>query len=370
MSTSETVPRGPDSGEVPELLPDLALGFDARTMRAEDVAPTFDALALGKLAFRRWYVVLVGIVITSAVALLVARDVQPTYEMTAPYLISSPQFRGDAADLQLRKGTLAGSIAASLNVGGVSGRILDDATDATYQVMTSGEEGVIEVLSNSPDAEQSARIVARVMAAIVDLADLRQEELQVPVADRFVARTLSQPDVTTGEGIETVNVEGSETVSIQAVGAILLESPLTSNANPYSSPSLTFRVIEEVLEAPNRVGQVARGDSSYDLSRLPRDTAPIFYVTAQGSDVSDTLATFEGAVAASQAVLDSRQEGAGIPQTRRITLEALSQPISPLLLSNNLVRPLAVIVGLGGIVALSLAVAVDAVARRRRPGRR
>lgn len=151
-----------------------------------------------------------------------------------------------------------------------------------------------------------------------------------------------------------------------AVGLETGEEPTAGAMNPYSSGSLTARVLEEVMRSPDVRGEVGSGgDASYVVEQMSRDRAPILYVTTTGTDPSEVSLTYSAVMLRMEEELERRQTDAGVPTTLRVQLDSLSHPTTRLA-SRNLRRPVASIVGLGGIATLSAAVGLDHLLARRR----
>lgn len=144
--------------------------------------------------------------------------------------------------------------------------------------------------------------------------------------------------------------------------------------NPYlsfnGSLPMTAQVITYQLMAPGSVQSLAAQGyrASYAVTLAANAAgAPVVDVLVTGSNkaaVENTLHGVTNEIATNLTALQT-----GISHNNRITALTLSVAMQPSLSTSKTARPLVVVLGLGLVLALSIPLMVDGVARRRTPDR-
>ena len=332
-----------------------------------------DVLTIGRIVLRRWYVVLIGILLTAAAVYAVATNIEPTYESSGSFLLTSPDMRGEGApDLGVVAHLAnAEGIIHSLTTGTTPEAFTEDVDGGSYTIFASPDGSVLTVEAVADRPEGAVTIAGAVVAAIHD--EVAQQQAAVGISDnsRRISRTLQEPSVETATLAPDTATGGAEAGAYLSSGSVLIVDPPEGTANPYASSTFTLRVLEETLMSPLVYASTLDGrETTYELAQVPRDVAPILYVTASGADPDEVQATFAAVVDRTRAELANRQEAAGVGPSSLMSLEPLSVPTAPQLASTNLKRPLAAALGLGGMATLALVLVSDRAlgsrARRRR----
>jgi capsular polysaccharide biosynthesis protein len=164
--------------------------------------------------------------------------------------------------------------------------------------------------------------------------------------------------------------------SYQAQGSLLLRPPPPVAEpdeevfNPYllyNNLQIPARVAQDVLlqtaELESLADQGATG--AFDVFLDPTGTTPLVAFTAVGATEDEAVETAEIAMARFDEILVQRQLSEGSPEGRLITTEVVTEAAVSEVLVGSKIRAAVAALGLGLILTVSLALMVEALARRR-----
>ena len=313
-----------------------------------------DLLTILRAVLRRWYVVVpVGLLALGA-AVYVQATIPPQYEARGSVLLESPEF--DTSRLP----------SSVVNANALLDRI--ETGDTLAELGSGGasllplaiERNAVELQAVAAEPADAISSVETGLEWLRDEAAQLQEDAGIPEEDRLRASILT-PDLEA-----EVRADGRFVAS----GRVVFRDPAAATSNPYSASSSTVGLLTEILRSEAgrlRVAERTSGGAGFQLSSS-READAVINVTTTGSEPEAVIAAYH-AVAEELAVeLDQRQERADVPATRRITVVELSIPHSVVDVSPPLNRSVAAIVGLGGILALSMALGLESFLALR-PGR-
>lgn len=147
---------------------------------------------------RRWYVVLIGLVLTLGLAAAAARSAQPTYQAEATaVLLPGESTIPEGGNPFLYLGDLVQArdvVLQSLNSDAVKEEILGGRSDLDYlsvaDILASGP--MIVITTSAPSAEAALQLREEVLSALPVRLDTLQDEANTPTSARFEALTLSE----------------------------------------------------------------------------------------------------------------------------------------------------------------------------------
>ena len=312
-----------------------------------------DLLTIIQTVLRRWYVTLPVLLATFGLAFYVQTNIPSEYEARGSVLLEEPRF--DPSRLP----------ASFVNAGAIIDRFEESDAATTLaagdvqvgaQARDSTTLEVTALGSDSNDVESST------MAAMdwisTEVAALQQEE-NVAEEERLRVSVLTP----------VVTAEPQPGGSFEAVGVVILRDPASGTDNPYSAGGGTTSLLQAVATSDTGRARVNRATASgvgFDLS-VSRDNSAIISITTTGPNPAGVINAFDVVREVLAEELDSRQERADVPGSRRILITDLARPEVVRDVSPPLSRAVAAIVGAGGLTALGLAIAVESIVSRRRP---
>jgi hypothetical protein len=309
---------------------------------------------------------------TLAAALFLGTRVDPTYEAIASVLISGPpstfvaespeDSAGGPSAAEPESGAVTPAIVSAIVTGdsGV-GRLVEEGASPDF-VITADNEGIMRVEATAATREEAVSSVNEILGEMERVIDRRQEEANVLNSQKAQLQVLAEP---------TMDQTDVRRGNYRAEAAAIIDRG-SGVASPFQDLYHTARVIEVAMMAPTTRADVLEGSGGLDyiVEQVPRDTAPLLFITVTGPDRSPVGATLERAIDKMQQLAADRQAQEGVDRSRWIEFDVLSIPDQAGVVSSNLLRPLVTIIALGGIAAVSLAVLYDSWARRDRRGLR
>ncbi len=317
---------------------------------------------------RRWWVVASVLLLTVlAAALTVVRG--SDYEATASLLLASPELGGSDQTPSESGATLDPSIIVEI-VDGDSTRVdLGSQFDVTDYSVTVIADRILRVEAASDTAAGVVQTADAVIGEIQRVAeDLYAEEGRDATLD-----ILSRPTIARQRTLSSPI--GETSVEFFAAGSVLLavkEVNEIAASNPYTASGETLRVLAEVVE-PERVREsitkgIDDGDAKFEIIFDSYDVAPILHVVATAPNAEAAMDTLEAAVAFLDGDLKERQALAGADGSTYLSYQRLVYP-EVAEQAGGLQRPIATIVVLGVVAAVSLAVLVDTIIANRKKRR-
>ena len=324
---------------------------------------------------RRWWVALPIVLMTVGAVIWIASGSTAEYQARARLLLASPAIVGvdtESPDQENERAILDPVVVREIAEGdatraqiGVLGNDVDysitDVGNGIFRIETvsSDEDSVLEVAPAVIEAVEG--VVAELDAADAD----RTAEVQILSEPRFVR----QRTVETDEGVETEYfARGSMALVISGTGA----SGVTGDPNPYSASVGTLRVLEELSSTEAVLAAVREevGDSAaaFELQFDTRDAAPLVHVVATATTPETTMATLDSVLMFLDEDLQERQALTGANESTFVRLQRLSVPDEAEVPEGSLRRPIATIIVLGLVGAVSLAVLVDSLMTARTGG--
>jgi hypothetical protein len=312
-----------------------------------------DIITIVQAVFRRWYISFPLVAVAAVAAFYIQSNTPPAYQAEGQLLLADPSL--DPSGLP----------ASVVDVDEIL-RLLDEPSvredlesgDAVYQV--EAEDQSTFVVTVSAPGEQTARSTALAIRDwVTDHVESQQAEAGFPDPERLQVRGGERVSVTTD----------TQTGTGQAGSVITLFDPTAGFVNPYVASIMTVRLLIVAVESDAGRGEVLQRTGTgvgFLLTQSPRDAAPIMGVTTTGSDPSAVLSAFDAVRQVVDVELQQRQDRAEIPLTRRTRVEALATPQRVTDVSPPVERAAAAIFGLGGLLAVAAAIAVDGIQTRRR----
>lgn len=310
-----------------------------------------DLLTLIRIVLRRWYVTMPVLLVAFGLALYVQSTIPEKYEARGSVLLEDPRL--DPSRLP----------ASFVHTGAILDRFEESdaptvvATGDTRVVPRPRDRWTLEITavgSDPNDVESSVRATMDWVSA--EVANLQDEE-DVAEEERLRVSILTP----------AVAAEPQPGGNYEAVGEVILRDPADGIDNPYTAGGGTTSLLQAVVGSDSgraRVNERTAPGVGFDIATT-RDNASIIMITTTGSDPAALFDAFDVVRDALASELDARQERAGVLESRRIIITDLARPQAVVDVSPPLSRAVAAIIGLGGLVALGLAVAVESIADRR-----
>lgn len=327
-----------------------------------------DIIEIARTVFRRWYVVVPVLMVTGVLVFAVASNAEPTYETSGSFLLADAALVGGSEQPGV---TVTPQVVGEVVQGdAVRQRVREQGGTADYEVAVENAEGLMRITATG-ESEQAAVTTVQVVTEEIQraLAE-RQAEAGTPEQRRGTVEVLSS--ASTARLVVPDGAE-DEAAGYVSTGALKVNLPDDTGGNPYAaSLGGTTRVLEEVMQSP-QVRQEITGERSadtYEVTMLPRDTAPILNLAVTSASAQGAMDTYDAVADRMATELRERQELAGARPASMLTLQPLSVPAGVTVAGGELRRPLIVIVGLGLVAAISLAVLVEGLATRARRERR
>lgn len=311
-----------------------------------------DLLTIVQAVFRRWYVAVPIGLAALGIAVYLQSNIPPQYQAAGQILLAEPRL--DPSRLPSAAVDLSGTLAL-LEDEAVSDQL---ATDGAEFTVLPAEEGTVSILATATQPAPAIETVQAVTQWLDDEVTSRQVEVGISDDERLRVRSLTP----------LVGAVEQDDGTYQSVGSVLIQDPSENVQNPYAASTTTGRLLEVSLESDAgraRVNELTGGYISYDIGQSARDVAPIMEISTFGTDPERVLAGFEQVSDVLAEELDARQARADVPPSRRVIIEEIAAPQQVMDVSPPLDRSVAVVVGLGGLLAVSLALALDGLMTRR-----
>ncbi len=311
-----------------------------------------DIITIVLTVLRRWLLVVPILLVALAVAAVAESRADPEFSAFGSVLLSHPEL--DPSRLPLTRMEVDG-VLADVEVAAADGELPVGGTEVT--ILQTGEQTVEVVAVGASDEEVTEGTRALLDAISSRIAQIQQDK-EVPSEERTevveVDRQLS---------------DSEDLAQVEMVRTLYLDDPTVGIDNPFGASAETARVLEVALESD--AGRLALAQDvghqvDFDISQADRDAAPIVGIETLASSQEQALADFSHVVDSLTAELDARQARALIPESRRVVVEVLAAPQSVEDISPPISRLAVAIVGLGGLLAVGLALLVESVMARRR----
>lgn len=328
---------------------------------------------IARVLRRRWWVLVAVLALTVVALVLTVVSLKSQYEATAALHLAQPELRASETESSNHRDavTLSPLVVTEIVEGDSTREKLGYATGTTdYSVALIGE-GVLQVEATSAEA-----------APVVPAANAVLDEIERLIADanaqdsltRMSIEILSRPSVVRERPVplddDMVTGEEGEQPQIEyyATGSVLLavdEVETVTPRNPYTASSGTLRVMLEVADAEAVrdaiLDEFDDDEADYEFVFTAGDEAPIVYVVATARSSQDAMDTLEAVVALLDEELRSRQVEAGADESTHIWYQRLSYPDEAEPVAGSLRRPIATVLVLGIVAAISLAVLADSI---------
>lgn len=324
-----------------------------------------DLLTILITVVRRWPVVLVVFLATLAGVQSVTSRAIPEYEATGTLLLhqTQDQSSGDVEGSTAVTNTFV--IAEVMNSGDMRASVAEEGFVGDYNAQAE-MSGILRVVVTGEEPDGLADTVLAILNRAREETVARQSMTTLAVPSD-VFEILSVPTTATVDArYRMENPEATDTRYVARGSALI--TPLTVEQNVFQPDAYTIRVLAEAMQSQSVVDEVrAEGlRSSFVVSNLPRDPAPIMYLTTSGSDPADVLASYDHVASVLSRRLAELQEEAGADPTTVIQVHDLASPQQAVLLTTNRTRPAVALAGLGLIASVTLALLVDAIIARRK----
>lgn len=310
-----------------------------------------DLLALIQIVVRRWYATVPILLATIGLAAYVQSAIPPEYEARGSVLLEEPRFDPSRLPTSVVN---ADTLVDRFDQDQVGASLMVGETQLIPQVR---DRSTIEITGVGADPDEVASTVDGAMDWFVDDVTTLQDEEGIDGAERLRASILTP----------IVAAEELPGGTYQATGLIVLRDPASGTDNPFSAGGGTTSLLTAVATSDSgiaRISQATGPNVTFDLTPA-RDNASIITITTAGPDPADVIGAFDVIREVLAEDLDARQARADVPTSHRIVINDLAPPQTVTDVSSPLNRAVAAIVGVGGLLALGVAVIVEGVLTRR-----
>lgn len=310
-----------------------------------------DLLTILKIVFRRWYVTVPIVLIALLAAWQVQSGIAPMYEARGSVLLEEPRFDPSRSPTSLVN---AETVVTMLETEG----IIDEASRGeTDMVSRARDLTTIEFAAAGRNAAAVSSSVDRVLELARDAVTELQTEQNIPEAEQLTGMVL------TPAAVAEEQVAGN----FIALGTLLLRDPSAGIENPYYAGGATTSVLQTVVSSDaGRVRVAERAPGIGFAVDSTRDAEAIINITTMGADAQAVIEGFGVVRDVLNEELDARQARADVAASRRIIVTNLAEPQSVSDVSPPLNRAVAAIIGLGGLLAIIVAVALESLLGRSR----
>lgn len=312
-----------------------------------------DILTIVQAVIRRWYLTLPIILMGLGGAYFLDSSIPPEYEANGQVLLANPELDPTGLPSALVD---VDDVVARINAG-----LIDDEVDATSGMLraTSSDPSTLQLTVLGDDQEAVERVARNVVEWYGGEVDTVQSRAGIPEDERL---RLDSSSI----GIGAEETEGGD---FEVRTAIALRDPTAGSSNPFGASNTTIRILTVAVQSDSGrqvVNSRTADGVGFELDQSSRDSAPILRITTYGSDPEGVIAAFDEVLEVFASELEARQDRAEVPTTRRTRLEVLAAPTRVSDVSPPLDRSVAAIIGVAGIIAVALAIAVESIASRRR----
>lgn len=315
----------------------------------------------------RWWVAGLVLLVTAAGVYWIVSTATDRYEAYATLLLVTPDVVGsddEPSTAQQPDLILDPAVVSEIAGGdGFLSRLGSNERNVDYSITPVGG-GVLRVEARS-DSED---VVLDTAAALID--EIRRVAEQLDESDPQRAgevSVLSQPRFARERTI--TDREGNDQTEYYSVGSVYLaiseEFRPSTPPNPYTASDGTLRVIQEASSDPAAREEILAGteneQASFEIGRQSRDPVPLLYVTTSAATPQATMDTLDSVVSFLDSDLADRQASTGADESTWLELQRLVFVEEAEKVEARLGRPIAAVVVLGVVAALSLALLIDSL---------
>lgn len=328
---------------------------------------------------RRWWIAGLVLVLTAAATIWIVSNTKDQFQATATLLLATPEIVGSGGpasedpapdegaapsevdDVRLDPNVVVeiasgDSVRSRLGIEGVEYSVTSMGDGILrVEAVSDSEVGVVETATAVIDE------IARITDELEESDPARTGEISVLAQPQF-ARQRTIPATPSGDDLQ-------DQVEFFAVGSVFLaitENPVqASQGNPYTASEGTLRVMQEVASTDAAREAVLDGiedeTASFEVAVQPRDAVPFMYIEATAGSPQSTIATLDAALAFLDEDLAQRQAITGAADSTWLALQRIAVSEEPELLAVSLGRPIAAVLVLGVVAAVTLALLVDSL---------
>lgn len=306
------------------------------------------------------------IALTLLAAAIMAMRINPDYQAIATLLVEPPsdttsalQQQEPEADPASLVSTVSPSIIANIMTSDrVVKRVGKDGGPAEYGVDV-GDDNILTVTATSNESGQAVPTVEAVLSVMDQVVSARYSGALGTRVRQGSIEILSEP-------LDEKVARGGR---YRAVGSAILQPPASATINPFANPTFGSRILEVRMAANDTRREILKDSKiaiDYTVERIPRDEAPLLFLTVTGASPDTVMSTMDRAIDVMRSITIDRQQDAGISEGAAARIDVLARPEEASLASSNLLRPLVVVVGMGAAAAVGAAVLADTWFLRRR----
>ncbi len=309
-----------------------------------------DLLTIIQAVLRRWYVAAPILLAFAAGAYYVNSTIPPQFEARGQVLLADPEL--DPSNLPRQSVSLTELVDELQSSEVLDAQLVGGATlDATAR-----RNGItLEVEGETREAVQET--VANARSWLATGLEEQQERANIEPLERL---RLSDA------GVDAV-AEDEE--GLRQTTTLELEDPAAAAPNPYGASNQTGRLLIVATSSDAgrmRVAERTGPDVSFEVSQDSRDAAPILSITTFGPAPQQVIEAYDDVTAVLEEELEARESRAEVPPSRQTSIERIAVPQQVADVSPPLDRSVAAIVGVGGLLALAAALALDSMISHRR----
>lgn len=299
-----------------------------------------DLFEIIKMLRRRWYVIVPISAVTLAFALYVHMNTPPEYQATGFLQLETPEL--DRAQDPIS--ATIDPVALSENIGAQG--------DVSFSVSPlEGQYFTITAASGEAPAAVAAvdQIINDLSAQVAEL----QDDEGIPAEERVELR-MAVPEV----AVET----RPDATQIATARMFLYNASAVGPENPYGPDASTGRLLQVAAMSDagqQQFDQLAGEDIEFEVDLDARDAAALLEVLTTGPDPVAVVDAFHDVRSIMAEDLAARQDRADVPESQRITIEALAGPLEATDESPPVSRAAVGILALGGLLALGVAAGVE-----------
>jgi hypothetical protein len=180
----------------------------------------------------------------------------------------------------------------------------------------------LELTSRTTNAVSTEWSLREAVDWFEDEVAAQQESADVPQRDRLSWRMLT-PELRANQ---------QEDGHYVAQAIMWLEGLTGSEENPYVAGGQTAQILRITMtsgEGESLVRELIGPDIDYAIGRPDSRRLPLMPVSTQGRDADSVIAAFDLLIEATEDELNARQARAGVPVSRRVTLDVIVRPMRP-----------------------------------------
>ena len=304
-----------------------------------------DVLSLAIACVHRWYLVLPILTVTALTAFGVHHAIPAQLEANGQALLVGAE-AGDASTARVVSLEEIASEAAGL---AAQSELREGGSELT--VRARGRELQVEVAGT--DEDEVRRTSEATSRWLRNAVDGRQEAADIPPLERSTLQTNGDPQA-------TIAIDGRASL----VTTLSLDGPLGTALNPFGPTNNTVRTLAAAVnsdEVHAAVTAAMDADVTYSVAFRNRDPVPALQIRTVAADSASATRAYDHVVDVIELKLAELEDRAMVPSSARTSIERVSPPEQVIDIGPPLERPVAAVLGVGGLLALAAVLLAEAL---------